>query len=100
MFFGGGRKNKNKPISADKSVVLNYRSAHIMFLFTVAFGFRYIVATRSKDGWHYKNVSKDEIIRAYGATALPELSFWQRFSLPAAFAAILTGIILFSITQS
>ena len=100
MFFGGGRKNKNKPISADKSVVLNYRYAHIMFVFTLAFGFKYIIATRSSDGWHYKNAPKDEIIRLYGVTALPELNFWQRFSLPAAFVVILTGIILFSMTQS
>lgn len=80
LFFGWGRKNIDRKISETQAILLSYRYFHLLFIFSATFSYTYKTATLSNDGWHYKDIAKDEALAQLGGQELKP-NLWQRFSL-------------------
>lgn len=93
VFWGWGRKSINTKVSPEQAVVLAYRYFHLMFVFSVAFGYSYAVASWTPQGWATRPVTEQEARHLLGGEQLRPHPWW-RFSLPAAIVAIaLVGVI-------
>jgi len=80
MFFGSGRKNKTQNLPDGRAIMLNYGYFHLMFIFTVTFKYKYILCTKSSDGWAYKDVTKEEATQLLSGQELKP-HWWWRYSL-------------------
>lgn len=99
IFFGWGRKNKQKQVDGTRILICSYGYFSIMFIFMVTMDYKYQLATHGKDGWAYKDISKDTAIElGDGETLLPH--WWWRFSLPGAILLILFGSLLSAFVES
>ncbi|WP_066582573.1 hypothetical protein [Cellulomonas timonensis] len=97
IFFGWGRKNKTQQIDARQALILSFNYFHLFWLFRVAFGLNYSVATLTDDGWATRRLSPAEVEAGGAATALT-LHWWWRFGLLIGIAAIVVIATLASIT--
>ena len=52
LFWGWGRRSLQRQVSADTAVLRSYRYVHLMFLFTVTWGYDYALATVFKFQLH------------------------------------------------
>lgn len=87
MFFGWGQSKLQKPIANDRAVILQYRYFALMFVFSFTFGYSYLLATHSADGWHYKALPKEQARQLLGGKELRP-TIWRRFGLPITLVAI------------
>ena len=63
MFWGSGSAVRQKKISETQVVYNRYRYAHFMFISRTTWGYHYILATLGKDGWHHKDITKEEALQ-------------------------------------
>jgi hypothetical protein len=92
MFFGWGKKNISKALPNKQVVILNYRYFNLMFIFSLAFGYKYSIATPSDKGWHYKDITAEEAQRLMAGEVL-QPNWWIRYSLFIALAGIALTIV-------
>ncbi|GAA4419338.1 hypothetical protein GCM10023169_09900 [Georgenia halophila] len=80
IFWSWGRRSLNRQVSPDHVVVLTYGYFTLMFIFSVAYRYRYQLATATPQGWAARSVSDDEALQMLGTRPLvPNL--WRRFSI-------------------
>ncbi|MGN6161967.1 MAG: hypothetical protein ACTHOG_09735 [Marmoricola sp.] len=92
MFFlwGWGRRALTRQLDATSAVIRSYRYAHLFFIFTLAWGGEYFLATHTDAGWARRPIAKDEALHLLGGTPL-QPNLWKRFSLVLA-VALVAGI--------
>jgi hypothetical protein len=88
MFWGWGRKSIMRQLDANTAVQRSYRYLHLMFLFTVAWGYDYSIATLTPQGWAQRPLARQDAVQILGGQDL-EPGVWQRFSLVIGLAALL-----------
>ena len=80
FFFGWGKRSKERRVSDKKSVILVYSYFDVFFVFSLAFSYHYQVATLRKEGWHVKDIPKEEATKLLGGEEfIPH--WWWRFGL-------------------
>jgi len=80
LFFGWGSKVKEFVLGPSHRIVVVGKYAHLMFLLTVVFGQKYILATATEQGWMQREITKEEATNLnQGFT--PNLHWYWRFSL-------------------
>lgn len=94
IFFGWGRKNVSRQVSPTQALVLSYGYVHLFWLFQVAFGYRYALATATEHGWATRPMSPEEVA-ASGADREVTVGWWWRWGL-----LVLLGGLALSITTS
>lgn len=103
IFFGWGRKNVSRQVSPTQALVLSYGYFHLFWLFRVAFGFRYALATATEQGWATRPMSPEEVT-ATGADQDLTVGWWWRWGLLVLLAGLVSSItvsiILSSLTAS
>jgi hypothetical protein len=87
IFWGWGRKSMMKQIDAGTAVIRLYHYIHLFFVFSVAWGGQYALATMTEAGWAQRPIAKDEAAAVLGGVHL-QPSLWKRFSLPAALVVL------------
>ncbi len=88
MFWGSGSAVRQKKISETQIVYNRYRYAHFMFISRTTWGYHYILATLGKDGWHHKDITKEEALQlTVGDPLMPNI--WARYSLYVALGTLL-----------
>lgn len=80
FFFGWGKRNITKAISEKEALVLNYSYFDIFFVFSVAFSYKYVLATLSEQGWHHKPITKEEVDALLKGEKF-QPNWWWRYSL-------------------
>ena len=80
LFWGWGGKSINRQVSPGQAVVLSYRYFHLMFVFTAAFRYRYLLATATEQGWATRPVTEPEALAMLDGQELRP-SMWQRYSI-------------------
>ncbi len=98
IFFGWGRKNVSRQVSENQALILSYGYFHVFWLFRVAYGLRYAVATLTEAGWATRPMSAEEAA-ATGADQAVTLSWWTRWGLLVALGALALFIVV-SVTVS
>jgi hypothetical protein len=93
IFFGWGRKNVSRQVSENQALVLSYGYFHVFWLFQVAFGLRYAVATLTEAGWATRPMSAEEAA-ATGADQVVTLGWWTRWGLLAVLGAIVLAVVV------
>ncbi|MFD1716221.1 hypothetical protein [Georgenia deserti] len=92
IFWGWGSRSLNRQVSPQHVVIRTYRYFALMFIFSVAFKYRYELATATPQGWATRPVSDEEALQALGGEHLmPNL--WRRFSLWLLLAGIVGAIV-------
>lgn len=82
IIFGWGSRRRQHPLDQANQIILTYRIVHLLWLFTIAFKFRYSLATSTESGWAVRDISEEEAAAMCGGTA-PKPAFWWRWSLLA-----------------
>lgn len=96
LFWGWGRKHVERKVSDTQTVVLNYRYFSVMFLFTAAFGYKFLLATLTDHGWATAQLSRsDADLMLNGQPLQPTL--WARFSLLAGIIVVALVILVSSL---
>ena len=81
IFFGWGRKSLRQQLAPDQVLVLQYRYFHLFWVFRVAWGLRYSLATLSPQyGWAVRPLTESEIAYRDPSTLL-DLHWWWRWGL-------------------
>jgi hypothetical protein len=103
IFFGWGRKNVSRQVSPSQALVLNYGYFHFFWLFQVAFGYRYALATATDQGWATRPLSAEEVA-ASGADREVTVAWWWRWGLFVGLGAlaltIVVSVVISSLTAS
>lgn len=80
IIFGWGGKNKEVVIDQARRVIVFYRYFHIMFIFTVAWGAKYVLAQWTEQGWASAEIMREEATMLnQGIT--PDIHWWWKYSL-------------------
>jgi hypothetical protein len=91
IFFGWGRKNVSRQVGDAQAVVLSYGYFHLFWLFRVAFGFRYQLATATEHGWATRPLSSEEVA-ASGVDREITVGWWWRWGLLVALGVLAVTI--------
>jgi hypothetical protein len=89
IFFGWGRKNVSRQVSEAQAVVLSYGYFHLFWLFRIAFGFRYQLAT--EHGWATRPLSPEEVATS-GVDRELTVGWWWRRGLLVALGVLAVTI--------
>lgn len=93
LFWGWGRRSLQRQVSPDTTVLRRYRYVHLMFLFTVTWGYDYALATLTPQGWATRPVSATEARGLLGGQDL-EPGWWKRWSLVVGLAVLFLVVLL------
>lgn len=93
IIFGFGRRNREHVVSDAQRVLVNYRYFHIFWLFSLAFGSRYALATLTEAGWATKSISEAEAAELAGGRA-PQPAFWAQWSLALALGVVAVIVLI------
>ena len=88
IFWGWGRKSISRQLDANTAVTRIYHYLHLFFIFSVAWGGQYVLATATEAGWAQRPISKEEAQQLLGGEDL-QPPLWRRFGLPVAVAVVL-----------
>lgn len=99
IFFGWGRRNQTQQVGPQQALVLSYGYFHVFWLFRVAYGLRYAVATATDQGWATRPLSPEEVA-ATGADRAITLHWWWRCGLLIALGALAFVIVLSVVVSS
>lgn len=92
LFWGWGRKSLQRQVSPETTVVRSYRYLHLMFFFTVTWGYDYAIATLTPVGWATRPAPPLEARAMLNGEDL-EPNFWKRDSLVLALAVVVVLLI-------
>ena len=92
LFWGWGRRSLQRQVSPETAVVRRYRYVHLMFLFTVTWGYDYAIASLTPQGWATRPAPQLEARALLGGQDL-EPSPWKRYSLLGAVAVIAVVVV-------
>ena len=98
LFWGWGRASVNRQVSPQHAVILTYRYFHLMFAFTMTYGYTYLLATLTDQGWATRPISTPEAQQILGAQPLAP-STWKRFSL-FGLLGVIALLVAFSVLTS
>lgn len=90
LFWGWGRRTLTRQLDETNAIIRTYRYAHIFFLFTLAWGGEYSLATRTDVGWARRPIAKEDAVRLLGGKPL-QPTLWRRFSL--ILAAVVVAVV-------
>jgi hypothetical protein len=99
IFFGWGRKNVSRQVSPTQALVLSYGYFHLFWLFRVAFGFRYALASATEQGWATRPLSAEEVAET-GADREVTVGWWWRWGLLIGLGALAAVIAVSVLTSS
>ena len=92
LFWSWGRRSLNHQVSPEHVVVRTYGYFALMFVFSLAFGYRYELATATPQGWLTRPLADEQAQQMLGGEHLmPNL--WRRFSLLLLPVGIAAGVI-------
>lgn len=93
IIWGWGSKRKEVIVDPSRRIVVIYSYFHLMFLFTVAWGAKYVLAQWTEQGWATSLITReDATLLNHGIT--PDINVWWKYSLPASVGlGILAGIL-------
>jgi len=98
IIFGFGRRSREHVIDDAQRILLSYRYVHILWLFSIAFGSRYSLATLTDAGWATKSISEDEAAALAGGRA-PQPAFWAQWSLTIALGVVAMIVLIAAIVH-
>lgn len=80
IFFGWGRKAKETVVGPESRLLMTYHYFHVFWLFSIAWGKQYQLATFTEHGWAVGAIAPEHAAQLAGGVA-PEIHPWRRFSL-------------------
>ena len=82
IIWGWGSKRKEVVIDPGRRIVVIYSYFHLMFVFTVAWGAKYILAQWTEQGWATSEITR-EAATALNSGITPDIHWWWKYSLLA-----------------
>lgn len=93
IFWGWGGKNKTQELGPGQALVLSYRYCHVFFLFQLAWGFTYSVATLTEHGWLTRPLTQQEA-DSLDASRRLSVHWWWRWGFVVFFAALFAFVLI------
>lgn len=98
IFFGWGRKASTAQLDPQRALVLSYGYFHLFWLFRVAFGRQWQLATLTEAGWATRPLSAEEVT-ALGAEQRLRVGWWWQWGLLVALGALAVVLTIGSLSS-
>jgi hypothetical protein len=96
IFYGFGPKEKRLQLDAEHILILNYSHFHLFFIFMIAWGQRYSLATLTPTGWAVRSLSDQEAVQLQAKERL-SLNLWQQWGLLLTLGILAAVAVFFNI---